>query len=51
MGELIVVVVLVFVGVAGAFPVVAKAVKEHTIEETDEVVNEKHDAHFDEVKA
>ncbi|KAF8978126.1 hypothetical protein BGZ46_006797 [Entomortierella lignicola] len=38
MGECIIAVVLVFLGVLGAIPVAFKAVKEHTIEDSDEVV-------------
>ncbi|KAF9272829.1 hypothetical protein BGZ68_002051, partial [Mortierella alpina] len=50
MGEIIVCVVLVFLGVIGAYPVAYKAVQNHTVEE-DDVVNEKQEAGFDEVKA
>ncbi|KAG0366313.1 major facilitator superfamily domain-containing protein [Gamsiella multidivaricata] len=50
MGELIICVVLVFVGVLGAFPVAFKAVQEHTIEDDDEAADEKHEATFEEVK-
>ncbi|KAF9968190.1 hypothetical protein BGZ70_006013 [Mortierella alpina] len=50
MGEIIICVVLVFLGVIGAIPVAYKAVQNHTVEE-DEVVNEKQEAAFDEVKA
>ncbi|KAF9204045.1 hypothetical protein BGZ49_005757, partial [Haplosporangium sp. Z 27] len=52
MGECIIAVVLVFLGVIGAIPVAFKAVKEHTIEEDDdEVVGEKQqEAEYD-VKA
>jgi MFS family permease len=50
MGEIIICVVLVFAGVIGAIPVAYKAVQNHTVEE-DDVVNEKQEAAFDEVKA
>ncbi|KAF9984722.1 hypothetical protein BGZ75_003722 [Mortierella antarctica] len=46
-GEFIICVVLVFVGVIGAIPVALKAVKNHTVEE-DDVVKEKQDAVVDE---
>ncbi|KAI1293425.1 hypothetical protein EDD11_008374, partial [Mortierella claussenii] len=51
MGELIICVVLVFIGVLGAVPVAFKAVKEHTVEESDAFTAEKHEATFEEVKA
>ncbi|KAF9949914.1 hypothetical protein BGZ72_008331 [Mortierella alpina] len=44
MGEFIICVVLVFLGVIGAIPVAYKAVQNHTIEEDDVVVVEKRDA-------
>ncbi|KAF9900823.1 hypothetical protein BX616_002487 [Lobosporangium transversale] len=50
MGELIVVIVLIFVGILGAAPVVFKAVKDHTAEEN-EVSSEKQEAGFEDVKA
>ncbi|KAG0340577.1 hypothetical protein BG004_006347 [Podila humilis] len=51
MGELIISIVLCFVGVIGAIPVAYKAVQDHTVEEGDDVVAEKQEAGFDEVKA
>ncbi|KAG0286466.1 hypothetical protein BGZ98_005090, partial [Dissophora globulifera] len=54
-GEIIIAVVLVFLGVICAIPVAFKAVKEHTIEEGDDVVaevtSEKEEAAFEDVKA
>ncbi|KAF9971188.1 hypothetical protein BGZ65_010580 [Modicella reniformis] len=50
MGEIIICVVLVFLGVIGGIPVAFKAVKDHTVEEGDEVAGEKHDATFEDVK-
>ncbi|KAF9105886.1 hypothetical protein BGX27_009409, partial [Mortierella sp. AM989] len=50
MGEIIIAIVLVFVGVIGAIPVAYKAVQDHTVED-DEVVSEKHEAGFEDVKA
>ncbi|KAF9961688.1 hypothetical protein BGZ72_002520 [Mortierella alpina] len=50
MGEIIVCVVLVFLGVIGAIPVAYKAVQNHTVEE-DDVVSEKQEAAFEEAKA
>ncbi|KAF9900822.1 hypothetical protein BX616_002486 [Lobosporangium transversale] len=49
MGELIVLVVLIFAGLLGAVPVVFKAVQDHTVE--DEGSTEKHEASFEDVKA
>jgi len=51
MGEVIVAAVLVFVGVIGAIPVAFHAIKDHTVEESDEVVAEKYEADVDDVKA
>ncbi|KAG0051671.1 hypothetical protein BGZ83_003462 [Gryganskiella cystojenkinii] len=51
MGEIIIAVVLVFVGIIGALPVAFKAVQDHTIEEGDEVVGEKQEVVFEDVKA
>ncbi|KAG0201053.1 hypothetical protein BGX28_006049 [Mortierella sp. GBA30] len=51
MGEIIICVVLVFLGVIGAIPVAYKAVQNHTIEEGDDVVSEKQEATFEETKA
>jgi len=48
MGEIIIAVVLVFVGVLGAVPVAFKAVQDHTIEEGDDVVSEKQEAAYEE---
>ncbi|KAF9896851.1 hypothetical protein BX616_006640 [Lobosporangium transversale] len=50
MGELIVLVVLIFVGVMGAGAVVFKGVKDHTTE-VNEVSSEKQEASYDDVKA
>ncbi|KAF9205428.1 hypothetical protein BGZ59_000488 [Podila verticillata] len=50
MGEIIIAIVLVFVGILGAIPVAYKAVQDHTIEEGDEFVGEKHEV-FEDVKA
>ncbi|GJJ73621.1 hypothetical protein EMPS_05979 [Entomortierella parvispora] len=51
MGEIIIAIVLVFAGVLGAVPVAFKAVKDHTVEEGDEVIGEKQEAAYDDVKA
>ncbi|KAG0210043.1 hypothetical protein BGX28_009720 [Mortierella sp. GBA30] len=51
MGEIIICIVLVFLGVLGAVPVAYKAVQNHTIEEGDEIVGEKQEAAFEDVKA
>ncbi|KAI8604981.1 major facilitator superfamily domain-containing protein [Dissophora ornata] len=51
MGEIIITVVLVFLGVLGAFPVAFKAVKDHTVEDGDDVVSEKQEAAFEDIKA
>ncbi|KAG0072980.1 hypothetical protein BGZ90_011723 [Linnemannia elongata] len=50
MGELIVCVVLIFVGVLGAVPVVFKAIKDTTVEEG-EVPTDKTEVAYDDVKA
>ncbi|KAG0023660.1 hypothetical protein BGZ81_008039 [Podila clonocystis] len=51
MGEIIVAIVLVFLGVLGAIPVAYKAVQEHTIEEGDEVVASGKQEVYEDVKA
>ncbi|KAI8361387.1 UNC93-like protein [Mortierella sp. GBAus27b] len=51
MGEIIIAVVLVLLGVICAIPVAFKAVKDHTIEDDDEPVSEKQEANFSDVKA
>ncbi|KAF9149451.1 hypothetical protein BGX20_005985, partial [Mortierella sp. AD010] len=49
MYEAVICVILVFLGIVGAFPVAFKAVKEHTVDEADNVVSEKHEIeHHDE---
>ncbi|KAF9349288.1 hypothetical protein BGX26_012383 [Mortierella sp. AD094] len=50
MGEIIICIVLVFVGILGAFPVAFRAVKDHTVEEGDDVVSEKQEAGFEDTK-
>ncbi|KAF9927954.1 hypothetical protein FBU30_002742 [Linnemannia zychae] len=51
MGELIIVVVLIFAGVLGAAPVVFKAIKDTTVEEGDESqASDKVEASYDDVK-
>ncbi|KAG0301619.1 hypothetical protein BGZ98_008194 [Dissophora globulifera] len=49
-GEIIIAVALVFLGVICAIPVAFRAVKDHTIEDDGEVVGEKHEATFEDVK-
>ncbi|KAG0028683.1 hypothetical protein BGZ82_008311 [Podila clonocystis] len=51
MGEIIVAIVLVFLGVLGAIPVAYKAVQDHTIEEGDEVVASEKQEVYEDVKA
>jgi hypothetical protein len=51
MGEMIVCVVLVFVGIIGGIPVAYKAVQDHTVEESDGTHSEKHEAAVYEAKA
>jgi MFS family permease len=51
MGEIIVCVVLVFVGIIGGIPVAYKAVQDHTVEESDDTHSEKHEAAVYEAKA
>ncbi|KAF9156246.1 hypothetical protein BGX20_004292, partial [Mortierella sp. AD010] len=50
MYEAVICVILVFLGVIGAFPVAFKAVKEHTVDEVDNVVSEKQEASFEDAK-
>ncbi|KAF9909902.1 hypothetical protein BX616_011030 [Lobosporangium transversale] len=51
MGEIIVCIALVFLGILGAIPVAFKAVQERTIEEDDELVGEKHELNYEEYKS
>ncbi|KAF9362878.1 hypothetical protein BGX34_005315, partial [Mortierella sp. NVP85] len=51
MGEIIICVVLVFLGIIGGIPVAYKAVQDHTVEESDDTNGgEKHEATFEDVK-